>query len=170
MLVALAVLAVVISAIRVWNDWPRREPPTPREALFMILLPEAPRTGKLDRYTIVLFENVLVTKRTESDRVLRFYLSMPEREFVSLTDFQEIYHEHPSIHTEYHSNPLDLPNNTQKVLAFVLAPGSEGVADTFELLIHDVHSDEKFMISDLGEYVCYDDGSSGPVSSGSAGR
>jgi hypothetical protein len=88
---------------------------------------------------------------------------MPGKQFVGIGEFQEIYQDPPSTRDTTHSNPLDLPNNTQAVPAFVVDAGADGVADTFELSIHDTATDQTFHIGDLGEYVCYDDGSANRV-------
>jgi hypothetical protein len=158
-LAAIFILAGVYLLYLSFRKQPTSDQPASKRPLFSVRMPEPQRSGHIDSYKTVWFDKVLITKRSEGDRVLRFYLSMPDREFVDVGEFQQIYQEQTGIHSAYHSNPLDLPNNAQKVLAFVLASGPEGVASTFELSIRDVRSDNLFTISTLGEHVCFDDGS-----------
>jgi len=129
------------------------------EALFSLRLPQAPRAGHIDNHETVLFEQALVTKHAIEARALRFGLAMPDREFLDFGDFQAIYQERLSIHGQYLSNPLDLPTNRQGMLAFIHAPGSTGLADTFELSIVDTYSQRSFAVSSLGEHTFYSDDS-----------
>ena len=142
-----------------WMRWPNKEPPATRRPLFMVRLPEPPRVGRIGNDRTIWFEKALITKRAPGDRVLRFELSMPGKEFLDLGDFQRVYQENPSIHSGYHSNPLDLPNNTQAVLAFILVGGDPEVAEAFELSIEDMSSGRTFVVSELGEHTFYDNGS-----------
>lgn len=167
--VALYIVAAVLSLIAlgllvpaIWrfirDHWISTQPDA-RQALFSIRLPENPARGSIDGHQTVWFDKALITKRIEGVRVLRFHLSMPGREFVDLGDYQDIYQGHPEIHTQYHSNPLDVPNNSQKALAFVIAADSDAPFDSFELSIWDTHTDQSFVVTSLGEHICFDDGS-----------
>lgn len=156
-LIALGLLAYATS--RFIRDHRIPTQPDAKQALFSIRLPENPAKGSIGNHQTVWFDKALVTKRFEGVRVLRFDLSMPGREFVDLGEYQEIYQEHPEIHSKYHSNPLDVPNNSQKVLAFVTAADSDAALDSFRLSIRDTHADRSFVVTSLGEHICFDDGS-----------
>ncbi|MCH8900650.1 MAG: hypothetical protein IH942_09220 [Acidobacteria bacterium] len=149
-------LLIVLRFIPGGKEKPPSEPE--RGPLFSLRLPEAPTTGHIDNYKTVVFGKVLVTKHAEGVRALRFGLAMPEREFLDFGDFQEIWQETPEIHSRYISNPVDLPTNRQGMLAFVHAPGSSGVADSYELSVYDTGTRQTFKVSGLGEYTFYDDG------------
>lgn len=64
-------------------------------ALLMIRVPRDPRRGHIDNYETVHFDQVLLTDLSGEGRLLRFSLTMADREFVDFGEFQEIYREHP---------------------------------------------------------------------------
>ena len=128
--------------------------PTP-EAILLVRVPRSPRTGHIDSLETVHFDQVLLTDLSGEGRVLRFSLSMTDRAFLDLGDFQEIYRDRPAIHASFLSNPLDLTGNRQGSLAFVHRSGSEGVSEPWELTVEDVRSGAQLAISTLGEHTCF---------------
>lgn len=128
-----------------------------RKALFSVRVPQQPRIGNIDKYGTAHFDQVLVTDLSREGRILRFGLSMPDREFLDFSEYQEIHRDHLGTPQRYLSNPLDLTGNQQGSVAFVHRPGSEGVGESWELAVEDVHSGTVLTISELGEHVCYED-------------